>query len=65
MQRIETFLPGVYEPCPLIHCDSRASFLESYHHTKFAERSRCLKEIANKPLLADIQQHLLLRHSSK
>jgi len=65
MRRIEAFLPGVYELCPLIRCDSRASFLESYHHTKFAERSRCLKEIANKPLLADIQQHLLLRHSSK
>jgi hypothetical protein len=62
-QRIETFLPGVYELCPLIRGDS--SFLESYHHTKFAERPRCLKEIANNPMLADIQQQLLLCYSSK
>jgi len=36
MQRIETSLPGVCELRPLIHRDSRGSFLESYHHTKFA-----------------------------
>jgi dTDP-4-dehydrorhamnose 3,5-epimerase len=36
MQRIETSLPGVYELRPLIHRDSRGSFLESYHRTKFA-----------------------------
>src|SRR5258708_26086871 len=36
MQRIETSLPSVYELRPLIHQDSRGSFLESYHHTKFA-----------------------------
>jgi hypothetical protein len=65
MRRIEAFLPGVYELCPLIRCDSRASFLESYHHTKFAERPRCLKEIANNPMLGDVQEHLLLCCSSK
>jgi dTDP-4-dehydrorhamnose 3,5-epimerase len=37
MQRIETSLPGVYELRPLIHRDSRGSFLESYHHSKFAD----------------------------
>jgi dTDP-4-dehydrorhamnose 3,5-epimerase len=37
MQRIETSLPGVYELSPLIHRDSRGSFLESYHRSKFAE----------------------------
>ena len=35
MQRIETSLPSVYELRPLIHHDSRGSFLESYHHTEF------------------------------
>jgi hypothetical protein len=63
MQRIESFLPGVYELCPVIRCDS--SFLESYHHTKFAERPRFLKEIANKPMLADTPQDLFLSYSSK
>ena len=65
MQQIEPLQPGTYELCPLIRCDFRASFLESYHHTKFAERPRCLKEIASKPIVAGIQQHLLLRCSSK
>jgi dTDP-4-dehydrorhamnose 3,5-epimerase len=37
MRRIETSLPGIYELRPLIHRDSRGSFLESYHHTKFAD----------------------------
>lgn len=37
MQRIETSLPGVFELRPLIHRDSRGSFLESYHHAKFAD----------------------------
>jgi dTDP-4-dehydrorhamnose 3,5-epimerase len=37
MQRIETSLPGVYELRPLIHRDSRGSFIESYHHAKFAD----------------------------
>jgi dTDP-4-dehydrorhamnose 3,5-epimerase len=37
MQRIETSLPGVYELRPLIHRDSRGSFLQTYHHTKFAD----------------------------
>lgn len=37
MQRIETSLPGVYELRPLIHRDSRGSFLETYHHAKFAD----------------------------
>jgi dTDP-4-dehydrorhamnose 3,5-epimerase len=37
MQRIETSLPGVYELRPLIHRDSRGAFLESYHHTRFAD----------------------------
>ena len=37
MERIETSLPGVYELRPLVHRDSRGSFIESYHHTKFAD----------------------------
>jgi len=37
MERIETSLPGVYELRPLIYCDSRGSFLETYHHAKFAD----------------------------
>jgi dTDP-4-dehydrorhamnose 3,5-epimerase len=37
MQRIETSLPGVYELRPVVHCDSRGSFLETYHHAKFAD----------------------------
>ena len=37
MERIETSLPGVYELRPVVHRDSRGSFLETYHHAKFAE----------------------------
>ena len=37
MQRIETFLQGVYELSPLIHRDSRRSFPEFYNHAKFAD----------------------------
>jgi dTDP-4-dehydrorhamnose 3,5-epimerase len=37
MQRIETSLPGVYELRPLVHRDSRGSFLETYHHAKFTD----------------------------
>jgi len=37
MERIETSLPGVYELRPVIHRDSRGSFLESYHQAKFAD----------------------------
>ncbi len=37
MERIETSLPGVYELRPLVHRDSRGSFLESYHQAKFAD----------------------------
>src|SRR6202162_4994179 len=37
MQRIETSLPGVYELCPVVHRDSRGSFLETYHHAKFSD----------------------------
>src|SRR5712675_2321333 len=37
MQRIETSLPGIYELRPHIYRDSRGSFLESYHYTKFAD----------------------------
>jgi dTDP-4-dehydrorhamnose 3,5-epimerase len=36
MERIETSLPGVYELRPVVHRDSRGSFLETYHHEKFA-----------------------------
>ena len=35
MERIETSLPGVYELRPVVHRDSRGSFLETYHHAKF------------------------------
>src|ERR1700738_4014862 len=35
MQRIETSLPDVYELRPVVHRDSRGSFLETYHHAKF------------------------------
>jgi dTDP-4-dehydrorhamnose 3,5-epimerase len=37
MEPIETSLPGVYELRPVIHRDSRGSFLETYHHAKFAD----------------------------
>src|SRR5260221_2989520 len=37
MERIETSLPGVFELRPVIHRDSRGSFLESYHQAKFAD----------------------------
>jgi dTDP-4-dehydrorhamnose 3,5-epimerase len=37
MQRIETSLPGVYELRPVVHRDSRGSFLEIYHHAKFTD----------------------------
>jgi dTDP-4-dehydrorhamnose 3,5-epimerase len=37
MERIETSLPGVYELRPVVHRDSRGSFIESYHHAKFAD----------------------------
>lgn len=36
MQRIETSLPGVYELRPIVHRDSRGSFLETYNYSKFA-----------------------------
>ena len=34
MERIETSLPGVYELRPVVHRDSRGSFLETYHYSK-------------------------------
>jgi dTDP-4-dehydrorhamnose 3,5-epimerase len=37
MERIETSLPGVYELHPVVHRDSRGSFLETYHHGKFTD----------------------------
>lgn len=37
MRRIKTSLPGVYELRPVVHRDSRGSFLETYHHAKFAD----------------------------
>ncbi len=37
MQRIETSLPGVYELRPVVHRDSRGSFLETYHRAKFVD----------------------------
>jgi dTDP-4-dehydrorhamnose 3,5-epimerase len=37
MERIETSLPGVYELRPVVHRDSRGSFLETYHHAKFTD----------------------------
>ncbi len=37
MERIETSLAGVYELRPLVHRDSRGSFLETYHHAKFSD----------------------------
>ena len=37
MERIETSLPGVYELRPVVHRDSRGSFLETYHHAKFSD----------------------------
>ena len=37
MQRIETSLPGVYELRPVVHRDSRGSFLETYHHAKYSD----------------------------
>src|ERR1700738_2882297 len=37
MQRIETCLPGVYELRPIVHRDSRGSFLETYHYAKFVD----------------------------
>src|ERR1700730_17926962 len=37
MVRIETSFPGVYELRPVVHRDSRGSFLETYHHAKFAD----------------------------
>lgn len=37
MRRIETSLPGVYELRPVVHRDSRGSFLETYHHAKFID----------------------------
>jgi dTDP-4-dehydrorhamnose 3,5-epimerase len=37
MERIETSLPGVYELRPVVHRDPRGSFLETYHHAKFAD----------------------------
>ena len=36
MERIETPLPGVCELRPAVHRDSRGSFLESYHYSRFA-----------------------------
>lgn len=36
MERLETSLPGVYELRPVIHRDSRGSFIETYHQEKFA-----------------------------
>jgi dTDP-4-dehydrorhamnose 3,5-epimerase len=36
MQRTETSLPGVCELRPVVHRDARGSFLETYHHAKFA-----------------------------
>jgi len=43
MRRIETSLPGVYELRPVVHRDSRGSFLETYHHAKFIDLG--IKEI--------------------
>ncbi|MCU1242304.1 MAG: rfbC [Candidatus Acidoferrum typicum] len=37
MQRFETSLPGVYELRPVVHRDSRGSFLEIYNHAKFVD----------------------------
>src|SRR5467141_4834347 len=37
MERIETSLPVVYERCPIVHRDSRGSFLETYHHAEFTD----------------------------
>jgi dTDP-4-dehydrorhamnose 3,5-epimerase len=37
MERLETSLPGVYELRPVIHRDSRGSFIETYHQEKFAD----------------------------
>src|SRR5258705_9678509 len=37
MERIEASLPGFYELRPVVHRDSRGSFLETYHHAKFAD----------------------------
>ncbi len=37
MQRIETSLPGVLELRPVIHRDTRGSFTETYHKSKFAD----------------------------
>src|SRR5439155_14741307 len=36
MQRIETFLPDVFELRPVIHRDARGFFIETYHKAKFA-----------------------------
>lgn len=36
MQRLDTSLPGVYELRPVVHRDSRGSFLETYHLSKFS-----------------------------
>jgi len=37
MERIETSLPGVYELRPIVHRDSRGSFIEAYHLAKFTD----------------------------
>jgi dTDP-4-dehydrorhamnose 3,5-epimerase len=37
MKRIETSLPGVFELRPVIHRDSRGSFLETYPQAKFGD----------------------------
>lgn len=37
MERIETTLPGVCELRPVVHRDSRGSFLETYHYCRFAD----------------------------
>src|SRR5260370_16997904 len=37
MERIETYLAGVYELRPVVHRDSRGGLLETYHHAKFTD----------------------------
>src|ERR1700682_3090499 len=37
MERIETSLPGVYELRPIVHRDSRGSFIEAHHLAKFTD----------------------------
>jgi dTDP-4-dehydrorhamnose 3,5-epimerase len=37
MQRVQTSLPDVCELRPVVHRDSRGSFLETYHRAKFSD----------------------------